>query len=169
MCPTRLASYQFGFVYVKKVCLQHIWLLEKSWGLRSLLESPTLTFFVWHFQRWFQSCLQMYLPFPRKLMRFSPPDLLGGHHYFLWDADIWPLVSQCSSGIIIPCYLFHWGFSKVLGGTSLSIWEMSWEVFCLPFCFVFLWQRRSLRALFPNIWRVSFYIRLSSCSMRRRE
>ena len=37
LCPSRLASYQFGFFNFCKVCFQNLGFLEKYWGLRSIL------------------------------------------------------------------------------------------------------------------------------------
>lgn len=70
----------------------------------------------------------------------TPPDLLRVPRGCLWVlAGSWSYIS----------YLFHQGFSKVLGITSSQIQVMFWEVFSLPSCFVVLWWRRAERYLFP--------------------
>ena len=60
------------------------------------------------------------------------------------------LVSLCQRG------------SKIIGGTDPCLQAMSWKVFSLPYCFIFLWQRRSWWSLFPALQLDFFDIIISS-------
>ena len=58
--------------------------------------------------------------------------------------------------------------SKITRETSPRLREISWEVFSMPYCFVFMRQQSSRWDIFPALWRDFFYSRVSSCSVRKR-
>ena len=102
------------------------------------------------FQRRLQSCQQIFFPCPFRTNYWFFASIWStnniGSLYFCSRFDLF-LHSHMAGFfrfLLIPKgSLFFWG-PKILGGTDPRLWEMSSELFPLPFCFVVQWWRRYL-------------------------
>ena len=90
------------------------------------------------------------------------PDFIGGLRSCRWVASVLKMCYPCG-GIIVFQSLISLGqrVPEILRGTSPRLQEISWEVFYLHSCFVFLKRKSSPRDLFPYLRRDFFGIRLT--------
>ena len=95
--------YPIEVVYFYNVSYQHLELLEKYWGLRSVIEDYPFNFCACKFFGGLLSCCQIHYQFPHKLLQLFPLVIIGSICSCLRFADVWPLFWRRSGGIIVPC------------------------------------------------------------------